>query len=255
LPKSFANLVKVGRPRGEVETKTIAFVAYPGVTPLDLIAPMTTFLGLTRGLVGTSRHYRTICVAERAEPIGSDTPMAIVPDDAFEEVPAPFALIVPGGGMASLEAMGNERLINYLRFAEHGAEIVGSVSTGAFVLAAAGLLEGRQATTHPAYEELLRKLGVNYVQSNWVEDGRFITAAGVSGGIDMALYLVAKLKNEQEAKNIQTVIEYDPHPPFGGIEQNGGAGRDRLATMMAEHRADLERALSGHPDLYQKLFG
>jgi transcriptional regulator GlxA family with amidase domain len=216
---------------------------------------MTTFLGLTRGLVGTSHQYRTVCVAERVEPIGSDTPMAVVPDNAFEEVPAPFALIVPGGGITSLEAMGNERLINYLRFAEHGAEIVGSVSTGAFLLAAAGLLEGRQATTHPAYAELLRKLGVNYVQRGWVEDGRYITAAGTSGGIDMALYLVARLKNEQESKNIQTVIEYDPHPPFGGIEQNGDADEDRLATMLAENRENLERALAGRPDLYQELFG
>jgi transcriptional regulator GlxA family with amidase domain len=255
MPKSFASLVKVGRPRDGTETRTIAFVAYPGVTPLDLIAPMTTFLGLTRGLVGTSRHYRTVCVAERVEPIGSDTPMAIVPDNAFEEVPAPFALIVPGGGMASLEAMGNERLINYLRFAQHGAEIVGSVSTGAFVLAAAGLLEDRQATTHPAYGELLGKLGVNYVQRDWVEDGRFITAAGTSGGIDMALYLVARMKNEQEAKNIQTVIEYDPHPPFGGLGQNGGGHEDGLAAMLAERRADLERALAGRPDLYRRLFG
>jgi transcriptional regulator GlxA family with amidase domain len=254
MPKSFANLVKVGRPKEGEETKTIAFVAYPGLTPLDLIAPMTTFLGLTRGLVGTSRHYRTIVVAERPEPIGSDTPMGIVPDNAFEEVPAPFALIIPGGGMASLEAMGNERLIDYLRFAQHGAEIVGSVSTGAFILAATGVLEGRQATTHPTYGELLKKLGVNYVQSDWVEDGRFITASGVSGGIDMALYLVARLKNEQESKNIQTVIEYDPHPPFGGLEQNGSAGGDRLAPVLAEHRADLERALAGRPDLYQKLF-
>jgi transcriptional regulator GlxA family with amidase domain len=255
MPKSFANLVKVGRPREARDIKTIAFVAYPGLTTLDLIAPMTTFLGLTRGLVGTSHQYRTVCAAERVEPIDSDTPMAVIPDNAFEEVPDPFALIVPGGGISSLEAMGNERLLNYLRFAEYGAEIVGSVSTGAFILAAAGLLEGRQATTHPAYGELLQKLGVNYVQRDWVEDGRFITAAGVSGGIDMALYLVARLKNEQEAKNIQTVIEYDPHPPFGGIEQDGDARRDRLASILAEHRVGLERALAGRPDLYQKLFG
>jgi putative intracellular protease/amidase len=112
MPKSFASLVKVGRQKEGTETKTIAFVAYPGLTLLDLIAPMTTFLGLTRGLVGTSRHYRTVCVAERVETIGSDTPMSVVPDNAFEEVPAPFAIIVPGGGRASLEAMGNERLIN-----------------------------------------------------------------------------------------------------------------------------------------------
>jgi hypothetical protein len=76
----------------------------------------------------------------------------------------------------------------------------------------------------------------------------------VSGGIDMALYLVARLKNEQEAKNIQTVIEYDPNPPFGGLDQNGSGGGDRLATMLSEHRADLERSLAGRQDLYQKLF-
>ena len=71
----------------------------------------------------------------------------------------------------------------------------------------------------------------------------------------MALYLVAELKNEQESKNIQTVIEYDPHPPFGGLEQNGGAGDDKLTTMIAEHQAGLERTLAGQPDLYQRLFG
>ena len=229
------------------ETKAIAVVAYPGVALLDLVATTTV---LDRGT-----GHRAVTVGESTEPMDSDTPMALIPEKRFEEVPDPLAIIVPGGGMASLEAMGNERLINYLRFAELGAELVCSVSTGAFVLAAAGLLEDRQATTHPAYGELLRKLGVDYIQRDWVEDGRFVTAAGVSGGIDMALYLVARLKNEQEAKNIQTVVENDPHPPFGGIEQNGGARRDRLAPMLAEHRADLERALAGRPDLYQKLFG
>jgi transcriptional regulator GlxA family with amidase domain len=242
-------------PREQKKAKTIAFVAYPGLTLLDLVGPITTFLGLTRSLVGTSRHYRTVCVGERVEPIDSDTPMALIPDKAFEDVPDPFGIIVPGGGVNALKAMGNERILDYLRFAAHKAEIVSSVSTGTFLLAAAGLLEGRQATTHPAYGELLQRLGANYVQRGWVEDGRFITAAGVSGGIDMALYLVAKLKNEREAKSIQTVIEYDPHPPFGGIDQNGGVDGDGLVSMLAEHRAELEQALAGRPDLYQKLFG
>jgi transcriptional regulator GlxA family with amidase domain len=240
-------------PRKNDKTRTIAFVTYPGLTLLELVGPITAFYGLTMSLVSTSSQYRTVSVAERAEPIDSDTPMALIPDMAFEDVPDPFALIVPGGGVNALKAMGDERLLDYLRFASHGAEVVASVSTGAFLLAAAGLLEGRRATTHPAYGGLLEKMGVNYVRGGWVEDGRFLTAAGASGGIDMALYLVARLKNEREAKSIQTVIEYDPHPPFGSLEHNGGA--NRTATVPAEQLAELERALARRPDLYERLFG
>jgi transcriptional regulator GlxA family with amidase domain len=236
------------------KAKTIAFVTYPGLTMLDLVGPITAFYGLTMSLASTSSQYRTVSVAERVGPIDSDTPMAMIPDKAFEEVPDPFAIIVPGGGMDALKAMGDERLLDYLRFASYGAEVVASVSTGAFLLAAAGLLEGRRATTHPAYGGLLQKLGVDYVHGDWIEDGRFITAAGASGGIDMALYLVARLKGEREAKSIQTVIEYDPHPPFGGLEYDGGTG-DGLASMLAEHGSELERALADKPDLYNKLFG
>jgi transcriptional regulator GlxA family with amidase domain len=246
---------KGARVPNDDKMRTIAFVAYPGLTLLDVVGPMTAFMGLTRGLVSTSREYSTVLVAERVEPVDSDTPMALIPDKAFEEVPDPFGIIVPGGGVHALKAMGNERLINYLRFASYGAELIGSVSTGGFLLAAAGLLEGQRATTHPSYADLLEKLGANYVPRNWVEDGRFFTAAGVSGGIDMALYLVARLKNEQQAKSIQTAMEYDPDPPFGGLEQNGGAGGNGLATALAEDRSDLERALADRPDLYQKLFG
>jgi transcriptional regulator GlxA family with amidase domain len=242
-------------PGADKTPKTIAFVAYPGLTLMEVVGPMTAFMGLTRGLVSTSREYSAVLVAERVEPVDSDTPMALIPDKAFEEVPDPFAIIVPGGGIAALKAMDDDRILDYLRFASYGAELVGSVSTGAFLLAAAGLLEGRRATTHPSYADLLEKLGVDCVQGNWVEDGNFITAAGVSGGVDMALYLVARLKSEQQAKTIQTAMEYDPDPPFGGLEQNGGAGGNGLASRLAEHRSDLERALADRPDLYQKLFG
>src|SRR5918911_4466776 len=145
-------------PRDEKD-KTIAIVTYPGVALLDLVVTQTV---LDRGT-----SYRTVSVGERTEPVDSNTPMAIIPEKRFEEVPDPFAIIVPGGGMASLEAMGNERLLDYLRFASYGAELVGSVSTGAFLLAAAGLLEGRRATTHPSYADLLEKLGANYVPSDW----------------------------------------------------------------------------------------
>jgi transcriptional regulator GlxA family with amidase domain len=87
-----------------------------------------------------------------------------------------------------------------------------------------------------------------------VEDGRFISAAGVSGRIDMALYLLARLKNKPIAKRTQTVIEYDPDPPFGDIEQNG-ADENGLATTAVEYREELERTLAGRPHLHEKLFG
>jgi transcriptional regulator GlxA family with amidase domain len=230
----------------EEKNKTIAVVTYPGVALLDLVATQTV---LDRGT-----GYRTVAVGERTEPVDSNTPMAFVPERRFEEVPAPFALVVPGGGMASLEAMGNVRLVNYLRFAAHSAELVASVSTGAFVLAAAGLLGGRRATTHPSYSGLLEKLGVNYARGYSVEDGKFLTMEGVSSAIDTTLRLVAKLRGEAAAKRAEMIIEYDPQPPFGAIDWGQEDG-DGLGDALDEHRADLERALSDRPDLYKKLFG
>jgi transcriptional regulator GlxA family with amidase domain len=230
----------------EDKKRFVAMVTYPGAALLDLVAAHTV---LDRGT-----GYRTVSVGERTEPLGSDTPMSIVPEKRFEEVPAPFALVVPGGGIASLKAMGNERLLNYLRFAAHSAELVASVSTGAFVLAAAGLLEGRRATTHPAYSELLEKLGVNYVRDYSVEDGKFLSMEGASSAIDTTLRLVARLGGEAAAKRAEMIIEYDPQPPFGPIDW-GEADGNGLGDALDEHRADLERALSDRPDLYQKLFG
>jgi transcriptional regulator GlxA family with amidase domain len=242
-------------PTTDDKRRTIAFVTYPGVTLLELIGPLTVFFGLTRGLVMPSRHYRTVTVGEQVQRTDSDTPMAVVPEATFEDVPDPFAIIVPGGGMAALEAMGNQRLLDYLRFAQHGAAIVGSISTGAFILAAAGLLRDRQATTHPAYGALLERLGTTYVPQDWLQDSRFITAAGVSGALDMSLHLVAQLSDERNAKDVQLVIEYDPDPPFGGIEPDRRAGQNWLATMLAEHGRRLEAALSGRPDLKESLLG
>jgi len=107
---------------------------------------------------------------------------------------------------------------------------------------------------YPAYAELLKKLGVNYVQSYSVEDGKFITMAGVSSAIDTTLELVAKLRSEAAAKRTQAMIEYDPQPPFGGVDWSEATG-DELGDTLDERQADLERALTGRPDLYQRLFG
>jgi transcriptional regulator GlxA family with amidase domain len=103
--------------------------------------------------------------------------------------------------------------------------VVGSVCTGALILAAAGLLAGRQATTHWASHRLLERLGARYLPERWVEDGKFITSAGVSAGIDMALALTARLTDEPTARMVQLAIEYDPHPPFRRYRLDAGEPR------------------------------
>lgn len=112
--------------------------------------------------------------------------------------------------------MGNQALLEYLVAAADTAHTVASVCTGALILGAADLLQGRNATTHWAYATFLERLGARYLPQRWVQDGKFICSAGVSAGIDMALYLSATLTNTEAATQSQLVIEYDPQPPFGG---------------------------------------
>ena len=102
-------------------------------------------------------------VAERIEPMATDGPLTVTADQTFDQVPDPAVVIVPGGGAPTIKAMGNQVIREYLRQAAATVPVVGSVCTGALVLAAAGLLEGRQATTHWAYHRLLERLGATYL--------------------------------------------------------------------------------------------
>jgi transcriptional regulator GlxA family with amidase domain len=116
--------------------------------------------------------------------------------------------------------MSHEPIRRYIRQAANSAEIVASVCTGALVLASVGLLEGRPATTHWVAPGMLNELSSTYRQQRWVEDGNIITAAGVSAGIDMALYLTSRLTDIETMRQVQLDIEYDPEPPLGRIDLN-----------------------------------
>jgi putative intracellular protease/amidase len=228
--------------------KIIALVLFPELTLLDLVGPLQVLKSLPA-------PFRTVVVGERIEPMATDTGLALTPEKRFEEIPHPHAVIVPGGP-GSVAAMGNEAIQNYLRGAAAKAEVAGSVCTGALVLAASGLLEGRRATTHWAYAAELDKLGARYVRERFVEDGKFITAGGVSAGIDMAIALAARLTDRATAERIQLGIEYDPHPPFGGIDWSrvGEAERARQRQGGTGRRLqDAPRLLAGRPDLLKRL--
>lgn len=194
--------------------RTIAIVLYPGLTALDLVGPLQVLATFARLVPG----YRVAVVGERHEPMATDVPVALVPDATFDQLPAPYAILVPGGRRATIRALSDPVLRDYVRRAAGTAELVTSVCTGSLILAAVGLLDGRPAATNWFFSGLLQRLGADYRHERWVHDGRFVTSAGVSAGIDMALYLVATLTDEATARRVQLAIDYDPKPPFGGID-------------------------------------
>jgi transcriptional regulator GlxA family with amidase domain len=229
------------------EPKTVAFVLYPGITLLDMVGPLQVFSVLR----SFNDQYQPVVVAERIEPMPTDTPLTVIADKTFAQVPDPTVVIVPGGGPPTIKAMGDEALRGYLRQVAGTASVVASVCTGAMILAAAGLLEGRNATTHWSHHRLLERLGATHRPERWVEDGKVITSAGVSAGIDMALALVARLTDEPTARMVQLWIEYDPQPPFGGINW------DQIDRDMAEPQVAqwVRTQLADRPELLAKLGG
>lgn len=195
----------------EHNTKTIAFLLYPGLTAFDLAGPLQVISRLAE----THPEIVPVVVGKRIAPMASDADVDLVPNKTFADVPHPYALVVPGGTDATLRAMSDPAIRAYVRGVAETAEIVASVCTGALILASVGLLEGRQATTHWAAEKILERYGATYQRKRWVEDGKFILSAGVSAGIDMGLRLAARLTDETTARQVQRDLDYDPHPPFG----------------------------------------
>ncbi|GAA1383543.1 DJ-1/PfpI family protein [Kitasatospora putterlickiae] len=228
----------------EAPVTTVAFVLYPGLTPLDMVGPLQVIGALAELVPG----FRTVVVGERIEPMDSDIPLKLVPSHTFEDMPDPYALIVPGGFQPTLAAMADEGLLRKLREAAARAEVVGSVCTGSLLLGAAGLLEGREATSHWMYRDLLARFGATPVARRWVEDGPVITAAGVSAGVDMALHLVDRLAGREAARTVQLFLEYDPEPPLGPVDWtpvDAGAfvpfAEENLRASLADHPALLAR--------------
>lgn len=120
--------------------RTIAFVTYPGITLLDLAGP----LQVCSALQDLSQDFRTVVLGERIEPMRTDTPLAVLPSHTFDEVPEPFALVVPGGLAPTLTALADGHLLDRLRQAASQAHLVGSVCTGSLLLGAAGLLRAAE---------------------------------------------------------------------------------------------------------------
>lgn len=184
--------------------RTLGAVLYPQFELLDLYGPLEMF-----GSLG--KHLRIVTVAEHSGPVGSTQGPATVAEHDFADAPKLDLLLVPGG-VGTFSQLGSAAMLEFLRKRAEQAEVVMSVCTGSALLAKAGLLDGRRATSNKQFFDLVREQGpkVRWVpEARWVEDGPMVTASGVSAGTDMALAVVARLYGRPVAEQIAELTEYE----------------------------------------------
>jgi transcriptional regulator GlxA family with amidase domain len=190
-------------------TKYIGIVLFPSVEELDFVGPFEVFGGLTF----QDREWKAVTISETGEPVKAANGLSVNVDYSFDDAPRLDVILVPGGVGTRTESE-NPRMVEFVQKAGNEASYVTSVCTGAFILHAAGFLSGKRATTHWGVIQALRDLpDVEVIEERFVHDGKVITSAGVSAGIDMSLYLVSLLKDAQTALNVQKMMEYYPEPP------------------------------------------
>jgi transcriptional regulator GlxA family with amidase domain len=202
----------------------IAFVAYPGFTALDMIGPYEVL----RNLPGAEVRF----VWHEPGPITADSGVLVVgATHSLAETPSPDVILVPGGPSTPVHAR-DETLLEWLRQAHQTAGWTTSVCSGSVILAAAGLLEGRRATSHWLTIPALKAFGASPVaDERIVHQDNVVTSAGVSAGLDLALWLAAQLGGESRAKAIQLAIEYDPQPPFDSGHMSKASATTKAAAI------------------------
>jgi transcriptional regulator GlxA family with amidase domain len=191
----------------------IGVFVFEGAEELDYAGPWEV-------LAAWASHFpddgvEVFTLAPEEGPLRSAKGLTVVPDYTWQSAPPIDVLVYPGGAGNRVH-LNNPAVADWLRGVAATAEIVASVCTGALVLADVGLLDGRPATTHWQYLDVLRDLGDDIevrAGDRFVDDGNVITAAGVSAGIDMALHLVARLHSTERAREVRRYIQYDPEPP------------------------------------------
>jgi putative intracellular protease/amidase len=210
----------------------IAILLYNRFTVLDAIGPYQVLSGIPGA--------ETVFVAEQPGPIRDEVGSLVLSARAsLDDVPRPDVVVVPGGPGQN-DQMQDGPVHEWLRTADQTSTWTTSVCTGSLILAGAGLLAGRRATTHWLAMDELGALGATPAGDRVVSDGKYVTAAGVSSGIDMALTLAGRLAGDEAAQAIQLMIEYDPQPPY-----DAGSADRAPAEIVTRLRSRSRFLLSG----------
>ncbi|MFD9324250.1 DJ-1/PfpI family protein [Streptomyces sp. NPDC060065] len=209
----------------------IAIVLFDRFTALDAVGPYET--------LGRLPGAEVVFVAEQTGPVRTDTGnLALTADKTLAEVEHPDIVVVPGGP-GQTPQMENQALLDWLRAADATSTWTTSVCTGSLLLAAAGLLDGRRATSHWLALDFLKQFGAEPTGERVVFDGKYVTAAGVSAGIDMGLTLLGRIAGDEHAQAVQLLTEYDPQPPY-----DAGSPQKAPAHLVEEFRANSRFTLT-----------
>ncbi len=211
----------------------IAFLLYEQFTALDIVGPYE----LLRQLPGAE----SIFVAKQTGPVKNDGGhLHLVAEATLAEVPSPDVLVVGGGMQGTLATANDPQVLDWIRSVHAQSRFTTSVCTGSLILAAAGLLAGKPAACHWAAKDMLEKMGTHYSGERYVREGKIVTAAGVSAGMDMALYLIGELAGRKAAEMIQLSAEYDPDPPFdsGSIKKAAPATVEAVLARLGREIAE-----------------
>ncbi len=190
---------------------TTGVLIFDDAEELDFVGPWEVFTAAAK----MRDDDRVVTIAERSAPVRCNKGLRVLADHTFTDAPSLDVVLVPGGQGARRE-VDNPVLIEWLRSVGARCTWVTSVCTGVVLLHEAGFAKGKRVTTHWSFIETLRARGDITVleRTRYVRDGNVVTSAGVSAGIDMALWLVGQLHGEEFARNVQRYIEYDPAPPY-----------------------------------------
>ena len=215
---------------------TIGLVFYPGMTLLDMVGPHQVF-GALPG-IELHRIWKTL------DPITADDGLAILPDTTFANCP-PLDVICVGGGLEQPAVVNDPEVLEFFRKQGRTAKFITSVCGGSEFLAKAGLLEGYRAATHWGMREQLAQLGVEVGTERVVVDRNRITGGGVTAGIDFGLTIASILYDDETAKIVQLLLEYDPAPPFDtGSPAKAGPELVNKAVLFMQGMSSLELAES-----------
>jgi transcriptional regulator GlxA family with amidase domain len=208
----------------------IAIPLYSGVAALDAVGPWEVLSLLPDAEVRF--------VGKEVGPVAAEGDALLLGvTHTFLETPCPDIILVPGGSSTPGQ-MVDDAVIDWVRSAHQTSQWTASVCTGALILGAAGVLKGVSATTHWSRINTLRLMGAKPdSRRRVVHEGKIVTAAGVSAGIDLALWLAGELAGRERAEAIQLVIEYHPQPPFdAGHKTKASKSVQRLARVMLDDR-------------------